>query len=160
MRNISKSHCWANIWLTLCSDTLQDFLSQRLTEMKEEADILSINQFQTAPAIVQSQDEAKVVTMMSVVRDLVQRLTNVKMRHLFMIHASPRYIDRVTELLQQKLRQAEAVGEKQHLMVQKRQQSLEEQAALEPKLDLLVQRTKELRKLASYLFWCMCGLKV
>ncbi|XP_072343675.1 CDK5 regulatory subunit-associated protein 3 isoform X3 [Scyliorhinus torazame] len=126
---------------------LQDFLSQRLTEMKEEADILSINQFQTAPAIVQSQDEAKVVTMMSVVRDLVQRLTNVKMRHLFMIHASPRYIDRVTELLQQKLRQAEAVGEKQHLMVQKRQQSLEEQAALEPKLDLLIQRTKELRKL-------------
>ncbi|XP_041029608.1 CDK5 regulatory subunit-associated protein 3 isoform X1 [Carcharodon carcharias] len=126
---------------------LQTFLSQRLTEMNEEADILSINQFQTAPAIVQSQDVAKVVAMMTVVRDLVQRLTNVKMRHLFMIHASPRYIDRVTELLQQKLKQADAVGEKQHLMVKKQQQSLEEQAALEPKLDLLIQRTKELRKL-------------
>ncbi|XP_078080379.1 CDK5 regulatory subunit-associated protein 3 [Mustelus asterias] len=126
---------------------LQDFLRQRLSEMKEEADILSINQFQTAPAIVQSQDVAKVVAMMSVVKDLLQRLTNVKMRHLFMIHASPRYIDRVTDLLQQKLKQAQAVGEKQHLMVKKREQSLEEQAALEPKLDLLVQRTKELRKL-------------
>uniref|UniRef100_UPI00398F476B CDK5 regulatory subunit-associated protein 3 n=1 Tax=Pristiophorus japonicus TaxID=55135 RepID=UPI00398F476B len=126
---------------------LQVFLSQRLTEMGEEADILSMNQFQTAPTIVQSQDVAKVVAMTALVRDLVQRLTNVKMRHLFMIHASPRYVDRVTELLQQKLKQADAVGAKQYLMVQKRQQSLEEQAALEPKLDLLIQRTKELRKL-------------
>ncbi|XP_048470524.1 CDK5 regulatory subunit-associated protein 3 [Rhincodon typus] len=126
---------------------LQDFLSQRLVEMNEEADILSINQFQTAPAIVQSQDVTKVVAMTTLVKDLIQRLTNVKMRHLFMILASPRYIDRVTELLQQKLKQAGTVGEKQHLMVKKRQQSLEEQAALEPKLDLLIQQTKELRKL-------------
>ncbi|XP_067869736.1 CDK5 regulatory subunit-associated protein 3 isoform X2 [Heterodontus francisci] len=126
---------------------LQDFLTQRLTEMSEEADILSINQFQTAPAIIQNQDSAKVVAMTTLVKDLVQRLTNVKMQHLFMIHASPRYIDRVTELLQQKLKQANAVGEKQHLMVKKRQQSLEEQAALEPTLDRLIQRTKDLRKL-------------
>ncbi|XP_059494715.1 CDK5 regulatory subunit-associated protein 3 [Stegostoma tigrinum] len=126
---------------------LQDFLSQRLVEMNEEADILSINQFQTAPAIVQGQDVTKVVAMTTLVKDLIQRLTNVKMRHLFMILASPRYIDRVTELLQQKLKQAGTVGEKQHLMVKKRQQSLEEQAALEPKLDLLIQQTKELRKL-------------
>ncbi|XP_043530684.1 CDK5 regulatory subunit-associated protein 3 [Chiloscyllium plagiosum] len=126
---------------------LQEFLSQRLVEMNEEADILSINQFQTAPAIIQTQDMAKVVAMTTRVKDLIQRLTNVKMRHLFMIHASPRYIDRVTELLQQKLKQAGTVGEKQHQMVKKRQQSLEEQAALEPKLDLLIQQTKELRKL-------------
>ncbi|XP_067825474.1 CDK5 regulatory subunit-associated protein 3 isoform X2 [Heptranchias perlo] len=126
---------------------LQVFLTQRLIEMREEADILSMNQFQTAPTIVQVQDVGKVVAMAAVVGDLVQRLTNVKMRHLFMIHASPRYVDRVTDLLQQKLKQADAVGEKQHLMVQKQQRSLEEQAALEPKLDLLIQRTKELRKL-------------
>ncbi|XP_051894560.1 CDK5 regulatory subunit-associated protein 3 [Pristis pectinata] len=126
---------------------LQVFLTQRLTEMREEADILSINQFQTAPAAVQSQDVAKITAMLTLVGDLVQRLTVVKMRHLLLIHASPRYVDRVTELLQQKLKQAEAVGEKQHVMVRKRQESLEEQADLEPKLDLLIQRTKELRKL-------------
>ncbi|XP_069763185.1 CDK5 regulatory subunit-associated protein 3 isoform X2 [Narcine bancroftii] len=129
------------------NELMEIFLSQRLTEMKEEADILSINQFQTAPAAVQSQDVAKVTAMLMVVDHLVQRLTVVKMRHLLLIHASPRYVDRVTELLQQKLKQAEAVREKQHLMVQKRQEALKEQADLEPKLDLLIQRTKELQKL-------------
>lgn len=126
---------------------LQVFLTQRIAEMREEADILSINQFQTAPAAVQCQDVAGSTAMLTLVGDIVQRLTEVKMRHLLLIHASPRYVDRVTELLQQKLKQAEAVGEKQHLMVQKRQESLEEQANLEPKLDLLIQRTKELKKL-------------
>ncbi|XP_032890872.1 CDK5 regulatory subunit-associated protein 3 isoform X2 [Amblyraja radiata] len=126
---------------------LQVFLTQRIAEMREEADILSINQFQTAPAAVQCQDVASSTAMLTLVGDIVQRLTEVKMRHLLLIHASPRYVDRVTELLQQKLKQAEAVGGKQHLMVQKRQESLEEQANLEPKLDLLIQRTKELKKL-------------
>ncbi|XP_062893121.1 CDK5 regulatory subunit-associated protein 3 isoform X2 [Mobula hypostoma] len=126
---------------------LQVFLTQRLAEMREEADILSINQFQTAPAALQSQDVSKVTSMLALVGDLVQRLTEVKMRHLLLIHASPRYVDRVTELLQQKLKQAESVGAKQHLMVRKRQEALEEQSDLEPKLDLLIQRTKELRKL-------------
>ncbi|XP_072105235.1 CDK5 regulatory subunit-associated protein 3 isoform X2 [Mobula birostris] len=126
---------------------LQVFLTQRLAEMREEADILSINQFQTAPAALQSQDVSKVTSMLALVVDLVQRLTEVKMRHLLLIHASPRYVDRVTELLQQKLKQAESVGAKQHLMVRKRQEALEEQSNLEPKLDLLIQRTKELRKL-------------
>ncbi|XP_072927917.1 CDK5 regulatory subunit-associated protein 3 [Hemitrygon akajei] len=126
---------------------LQVFLTQRLAEMREEADILSINQFQTAPAALQSQDVARVTGMLALVGDLVRRLTEVKMRHLLLIHASPRYVDRVTELLQQKLKQAKAVGAKQHLMVQKGQESLEEQSDLEPKLDLLIQRTKELQKL-------------
>ncbi|XP_066119934.1 CDK5 regulatory subunit-associated protein 3 [Saccopteryx bilineata] len=126
---------------------LEIFLSQRAVEMSEEADILSVSQFQLAPAILQGQTKEKVVTMVSVLQDLIGRLTSLRMQHLFMILASPRYVDRVTELLQQKLKQSQLLALKKQLMVQKQQEALEEQAALEPKLDLLLEKTRELQKL-------------
>lgn len=58
-----------------------------------------------------------------------------------------RYVDRVTEFLQQKLKQSQLLALKKELMVQKQQEALWEQAALEPKLDLLLEKTKELQKL-------------
>lgn len=58
-----------------------------------------------------------------------------------------RYVDRVTELLQQKLKQSQLLALKKELMVQKQQEALQEQAALEPKLDLLLEKTRELQKL-------------
>ncbi|KAJ8785254.1 hypothetical protein J1605_007364 [Eschrichtius robustus] len=126
---------------------LEIFLSQRAVEMSEEADILSVSQFQLAPAILQGQTKAKMVTMVSVLQDLIGRLTSLRMQHLFMIMASPRYVDRVTELLQQKLKQSQLLVLKKELMLQKQQEALREQAALEPKLDLLLEKTKELQKL-------------
>ncbi|XP_012621461.2 CDK5 regulatory subunit-associated protein 3 isoform X1 [Microcebus murinus] len=126
---------------------LEIFLSQRAVEMSEEADILSVSQFQLAPAILQGQTKEKMVTMASVLQDLIGRLTNLRMQHLFMILASPRYVDRVTEFLQQKLKQSQLLALKKELMVQKQQEALQEQAALEPKLDLLLEKTKELQKL-------------
>ncbi|XP_044245215.1 CDK5 regulatory subunit-associated protein 3 isoform X3 [Ursus arctos] len=126
---------------------LEIFLSQRAVEMSEEADILSMSQFQLAPAILQGQTKEKTVTMVSALQDLIGRLTSVRMQHLFMILASPRYVDRVTELLQQKLKQSQLLALKKELMVQKQQEALREQAALEPKLDLLLEKTRELQKL-------------
>lgn len=64
--------------------------------------------------------------------------------HLSALH---RYVDRVTEFLQQKLKQSQLLALKKELMVQKQQEALQEQAALEPKLDLLLEKTKELQKL-------------
>lgn len=69
---------------------LESFLSQRAVEMSEEADILSVSQFQLAPAILQGQTKAKTVSMVSALQDLIGRLTNLRMQHLFMILASPR----------------------------------------------------------------------
>ncbi|EPQ05082.1 CDK5 regulatory subunit-associated protein 3 [Myotis brandtii] len=126
---------------------LEIFLSQRAVEMSEEADILSVSQFQLAPAILQGQTKAKMETLVSALQDLIGRLTNLRMQHLFMILASPRYVDRVTEFLQQKLKQSQLLALKKELMVQKQQEALQEQAALEPKLDLLLEKTKELQKL-------------
>uniref|UniRef100_A0ACB8EUY2 CDK5 regulatory subunit-associated protein 3 n=1 Tax=Sphaerodactylus townsendi TaxID=933632 RepID=A0ACB8EUY2_9SAUR len=126
---------------------LEIFLSQRIVETSEEADILSVSQFQLAPPILQDQTKGKLEAMVAALQDLIGRMTSLRMQHLFMILASPRYVDRVTELLRQKLKQADLLLLKKELMIQKRQEALEEQAALEPKLDLLVQKTKELQKL-------------
>lgn len=126
---------------------LEIFLSQRAVEMSEEADILSMSQFQLAPAILQGQTKEKMLTMVSALQDLIGRLTSLRMQHLFMILASPRYVDRVTEFLQQKLKQSQLLALKKELMVQKQQEALQEQAALEPKLDLLLEKTRELQKL-------------
>ncbi|XP_015267927.1 PREDICTED: CDK5 regulatory subunit-associated protein 3 [Gekko japonicus] len=126
---------------------LEIFLSQRIVETSEEADILSVSQFQLAPPILQDQTKEKLEAMVAALQDLIGRMTSLRMQHLFMILASPRYVDRVTELLHQKLKQADLLLLKKDLMIQKRQEALEEQAALEPKLDLLVQKTKELQKL-------------
>ncbi|XP_032285070.1 CDK5 regulatory subunit-associated protein 3 isoform X1 [Phoca vitulina] len=126
---------------------LEIFLSQRAVEMSEEADILSMSQFQLAPAILQGQTKEKMLTMVSALQDLIGRLSSLRMQHLFMILASPRYVDRVTEFLQQKLKQAQLLALKKELMVQKQKEALQEQAALEPKLDLLLEKTKELQTL-------------
>lgn len=56
-------------------------------------------------------------------------------------------MDRVSELLRQKLKQAELLLAKKEVMSQKRQEALTEQGALEPKLDRLLEKTKELQKL-------------
>lgn len=58
-----------------------------------------------------------------------------------------RYVDRVSELLQQKLRQAELLLAKREALGQKRQEALAEQGNLEPKLDRLLDRTRELQRL-------------
>lgn len=58
--------------------------------MSEEADILSVSQFQLAPAILQGQTKAKMVAMVSALQDLIGRLTSLRMQHLFMILASLR----------------------------------------------------------------------
>ncbi|XP_061444933.1 CDK5 regulatory subunit-associated protein 3 [Rhineura floridana] len=126
---------------------LEIFLSQRIAETSEEADILSVSQFQLAPPILQDQNKEKLDAMVAAIQDLIGQLTSLRMQHLFMILASPRYVDRVTELLRQRLKQADLLLLKKELMVQKRQEALEEQANLEPKLDILVEKTRDLQKL-------------
>uniref|UniRef100_A0A8C6IZP2 Uncharacterized protein n=1 Tax=Melopsittacus undulatus TaxID=13146 RepID=A0A8C6IZP2_MELUD len=126
---------------------LELFLFQRLEEMEEEADIVAMTQFQLAPAVLQGQTSAHVSSLLATTRALLGQLCTRSMQHLFMILASPRYVDRVSELLRQKLKQAELLLAKKELMGQKRQEALAEQGALEPKLDRLMERTKELQKL-------------
>lgn len=126
---------------------LEVFLCQRLSEMNEEGDVVSMSQFQLAPSVIQAQTPERVQAMLRELRDLLNELTLQRMQHLFMIQASPRYVERVSELLRQKLKQADILLLKSRTMAEKQQEALEEQAKLEPRIDLLAARTKELQKL-------------
>jgi len=125
---------------------LEVFLTQRISEMGEEADVVAMSQFQLAPSVIQGQTRKHVQKMLSVVQDLLGRLTTLRMQHLFMIQASPRYVERVSEVLRQKLKQADILVLKSATMVERRQEALEEQSRLEPRVDLLAGCTRELQK--------------
>ncbi|XP_037320378.1 CDK5 regulatory subunit-associated protein 3 isoform X2 [Pungitius pungitius] len=126
---------------------LETFLTHRVTEMGEDGDVVAMSQFQMAPSILQGQTRQHVREMLAQVLDLLGRLTSLRMQHLFTIQASPGYVERVSELLRQKLKQADILVLKGATMVEKRQEALEEQSRLEPRVDLLAGRTRELQKM-------------
>ncbi|KAM9717013.1 CDK5 regulatory subunit-associated protein 3 [Menidia menidia] len=126
---------------------LEVFLTQRITEMGEEGDVVAMSQFQLAPSVIQNQTRERVREMLSEVQDLLGRLTSLRMQHLFTIQASPRYVERVSEVLRQKLKQADILVLKAATMDERRQEALQEQSRLEPRVDLLAGRTQELQKL-------------
>lgn len=70
---------------------LEVFLTQRISEMGEEGDVVAMSQFQMAPSVIQGQTREHIREMLSEVQDLLGRLTSLRMQHLFMIQASPRY---------------------------------------------------------------------
>lgn len=53
----------------------------------------------------------------------------------------------MTEVLRQKMKQADILVLKSTMMVEKRQEALEEQSKLEPRIDLLAGCTQELQKM-------------
>ncbi|KAL4659888.1 CDK5 regulatory subunit-associated protein 3 [Arapaima gigas] len=126
---------------------LELFLRQRLSEMAEEGDIVAMSQFQLAPSVIQAQTTERIQGMLGEVRTMLEQLTSVRMQHLFMIQASPRYVERVSETLRQKLKQADILLLKRAGLEERRQEALQEQARLEPRIDLLATRTRELQKL-------------
>ncbi|KAE8575040.1 hypothetical protein XENTR_v10003676 [Xenopus tropicalis] len=128
---------------------LELFLCQWQQSMDCDTDIVTVTQFQTAPSILQAQTQEKVLAMLSVVRGLINRLTDTRMRQLFLILASPRYVDRVTDHLRQRLRQAQLLERKSESWVERGRAAQEERQSLEPRLSLLQERSRELKKQVS-----------
>uniref|UniRef100_A0A8C5HQV5 CDK5 regulatory subunit associated protein 3 n=1 Tax=Gouania willdenowi TaxID=441366 RepID=A0A8C5HQV5_GOUWI len=126
---------------------LEAFLTHRAKESGEQGDVVSMSMFQLAPSVIQAQSVQHVHVMLSHVQDLLSRLTNLRMQHLFMILASPGYVERVSDMLRQKMKQADMLLLKASSMAQRRQEALEEQSRLEPRVDLLAGCTRELQKL-------------
>ncbi|XP_053553450.1 CDK5 regulatory subunit-associated protein 3 isoform X2 [Bombina bombina] len=125
---------------------LELFLSQWLLSLEGDTDIVAVTQFQTAPPILQGLTQKPVLAMLASVKDLIGRLTDVRMRHLFLILASPRYVDRVTDLLRQRLRQAELLEQKSEAWRERGRTAQEERETMEPRLALLQERSKELQQ--------------
>lgn len=64
-----------------------------------------------------------------------------------------RYVERVSEMLRQKMKQADILVLKGATMAEKRQEALQEQSRLEPRVDLLAGCTRELQKLVQHYFF-------
>ncbi|XP_030821912.1 CDK5 regulatory subunit-associated protein 3 [Camarhynchus parvulus] len=127
---------------------LELFLAQRLLELEDEAlDVVALSQFQLAPAALQGQSPERLRAQLATARELLGQLCSRSVQHLCMILASPRYVERVTALLRQQSLQAELLLAKREALGQRRRQALAEQAALEPQLQQLQERTRELQRL-------------
>eukprot|EP00794_Sanderia_malayensis_P003100 gene3100-3567_t len=128
---------------------LQSFLSQRLEEMSEEGDILSANQFQSASMVIQKQTKDKLRGMYTTVSDVIERLTSMKMQNLYRLKSSPRYVDRLAESLQQKMKTANNLLKQAKVMVERRDAAFELQRETEPRLQIIIEKTKELKQQIS-----------
>ncbi|XP_041371768.1 CDK5 regulatory subunit-associated protein 3-like [Gigantopelta aegis] len=124
---------------------LEAFLTQRLNEVKNEDGALSGSQFQSAPQSIQI-DPVSIATMLSDVRSIVNQLTSVQMQHLMLIRDSPRYVDRLRDNLKQTLHLAEKMLFYEKDMIVKRKEALQEQSAVEPRLDAIIENTKTMQK--------------
>ncbi|KAL9967232.1 hypothetical protein ACROYT_G025412 [Oculina patagonica] len=125
---------------------LQGFLRQRLVEMKSDSDVLSANQFQSAPQLIQMQSVESVQSMESAVTDILSTITSMKIHNLFLLKTSPRYLDRLADSLQQKLKVSEKLVAAIKTVADKRQAASTEQRDLEPKLEVIRTKTKELQQ--------------
>ncbi|XP_074413745.1 CDK5 regulatory subunit-associated protein 3 isoform X3 [Zonotrichia albicollis] len=127
---------------------LELFLAQRLLELEDAAlDVVALSQFQAAPAALQGQSPERLRAQLATARELLGQLCSRSVQHLCMILASPRYVERVTALLRQQALQAELLLAKREALGQRRRQAQAEQGALEPRLQQLQERARELQSL-------------
>ncbi|XP_048730566.2 CDK5 regulatory subunit-associated protein 3-like [Ostrea edulis] len=127
---------------------LEAFLSQRLFELESDSaggDVLSSSQMQDAPSSIQLPQDT-VTGMISQVRDIIAAFSTVKMHHLLSIRNSPRYVDRLKETLKQMLNLADKMVFLEKEMVVKHKDADVEQSETQPKLELVIRRTKEMQK--------------
>ncbi|XP_001634485.2 CDK5 regulatory subunit-associated protein 3 [Nematostella vectensis] len=124
---------------------LQGFLSQRLSELRKDSDVVSDTQLQSAPRLIQMQTKKTVEKMLCRVEDVLEQLTNMRVQNLCLLKSSPRYVGRLADSLQQKLRLSEKLLSSAQTMCEKRKEAAEQQRELEPKLDVIRQKTKDMQ---------------
>ncbi|XP_022286338.1 CDK5 regulatory subunit-associated protein 3-like [Crassostrea virginica] len=127
---------------------LEAFLAQRLYELELDSaggDVLASSQMQDAPSSIQLQSQV-VTSMISQVRDVLAAFSSVKMHHLLSIRNSPRYVDRLKENLKQMLNLADKMVFLEKQMLVKYKEADSEQSETQPKLELVIKRTKEMQK--------------
>ncbi|KAG8190596.1 hypothetical protein JTE90_017861 [Oedothorax gibbosus] len=124
---------------------LETFLEQRVLETESsENDVLSSTFFHEAPPVLQMQSIESLREMLSSVKTISSQLMTTKLKHLYLIKSSPRYVDRLVDSLKSKLETAERMVECQKAVKVKFHEAMDEQRSLEPKIELIVGKTKVL----------------
>jgi len=142
--SVMDNHATRNIFIDELMEVLS-FLEQRLVEMSVEADMITINQFQSAPSLIQHQSKENIQTMLSTVSSVLNEFNSMKMQNLCLIKSSPRYVDRIADSLEQKLKISTNLLHQINTLQQRSKEALELQGKTEPKLSIIVKKTKELQ---------------
>lgn len=127
---------------------LESFLEQRVTELSGDSssdDVVATAIMQIAPASIHV-DVSRLNVMLADVSGVREHLTSPHMRDLILIRSSPRYVDRLTANLHKLTSDADKMMSLSRLMSTRHSEAVDEQRQLEPQLDLLRQKTKELQK--------------
>ncbi|CAL1536755.1 unnamed protein product [Lymnaea stagnalis] len=122
---------------------LKAFLTQRAHEVAHDTGDAS--HMSSAPSDIHI-DLDKVTTMLTKVKDILDKLTSVQMQHLMLIRDSPRYVDRLRDSLKQKLSLADKFVLSEKEMAAAWKEAVDEEKELEPQLELLRKQTKVLKK--------------
>ncbi|CAI9719934.1 Hypothetical predicted protein [Octopus vulgaris] len=124
---------------------LEFFLNQRLNELREPVNTLSMSQFENASQdiLLSPEDISSMINLVKTAWDLFA-LEHTK--HLLQIKRSPKYVERLEESLRQNLILADKMVFQEKEMARRRQEAQREEGELQPKLDALRSETKELKK--------------
>lgn len=124
---------------------MEGFFEQRIFEMKQEDHILSSNQFQGAPSILQMTSIEKLNSLSKQIQKILASMTNEKINLLFMMRDDSKYIERTASKMLAKLEQAEKLVEKSKVLEQKAREELRLAEKLKPEIPAYVNRTKQLQ---------------
>ncbi|BFZ06477.1 hypothetical protein BsWGS_09515 [Bradybaena similaris] len=122
---------------------LQAFLRQRSNELAHESGESS--HMSAAPSEIHL-DQKTVTAMLTKVKDILDKMTSVRMEHLMLIRDSPRYVDRLRDSLRQKLVLADKMALSEKEMAGTRLEAIQEEKELEPQLEVLRKQTKVIKK--------------
>nr|CAG4644037.1 EOG090X07S9 [Lepidurus arcticus] len=121
---------------------LEAFLVQRIQENTSQGQNFSLTQLPTALQL--SSDQLS--SMLADVRSMLRLLNDIKLQHLALIRASPRYVDRLALSLQQKMHLADKMEASREKAERRRKDASAEQCILQPKLQILSARSKVLKR--------------
>jgi len=124
----------------------ESFLCQRLTEIRRDDDVLSVNQFQNADLILQNADEKKVEAMLTSVRKVVSGIQGEKVVQLGLIKANPRSLDRLAEGVTQYSTLGDRMRRNRDHVALRRVEAEAENIKLLPQIDVFRRKAKELQK--------------
>ncbi|XP_075233414.1 CDK5 regulatory subunit-associated protein 3 [Lycorma delicatula] len=117
---------------------IESFLKLRLLEMQGEAEMIALNQLQET-----TEGVAAMLDTVSIVKQLI---TDPGTTHLHNIKHSPRYVDQLTQKVEHKQNLIEKIVASRKAVRDRGLQSVEEARELTPKLQLIIEKTKELQK--------------
>lgn len=124
---------------------LQAFLKMRLFDMKQANNTISMSQMQNADSLLQMQSIESVLSMLDTVQVTLTNLNSTSAQYLHNIKHSPRFVEQMALAVRQKELMMTRNMKAQEAMRKKRMGLQEEIEGLQPKVPLIIQRTKELQ---------------